>query len=98
MARQYETSSPACSKHRRPRWRMTWRQPVPAGDALRRYGRRWTDDEIQLVADWLLTLSPQTIALRLGRTLRGLEDICRKRHLAATRQTHVTSSEASRVT
>lgn len=63
-----------------------------------RRARRWSEEEIQLVSDWMLMRTPAEIARRLGRSLRAVEQICVKHHLYATRQHYVTSREAARIT
>lgn len=92
-------SGPDAIRHRRPRWRGRFPGATcNTGTRPERYGRRHSEDEIQLVSDWLLYLTPQQIARRLGRTVRAIEDICKKHHIAATRHGYLTSTEAARKT
>lgn len=79
--------------------RPRWRDPGVANpDQLSRRGRRWTDDEIQFLSDYLLVMRPETLARKLGRTLRGVRQACNNRRLAPTTQELVTSGAAAEMT
>lgn len=84
-----------------PRWRNRWNainkhhSIIPFAE---RRTRRWSDDEIQKVSDWMLYYSPAEIAVKLKRTVRGVEKICSRRHIAATRQEYITSTDAAKIT
>lgn len=69
----------------------TWRTP--------RHGRRWTEAEIQYVADHVHCYTRERLARRLGRTPRAVENL-QARHpgLSATTGEYLTSQQLADLT